>query len=203
VKGPAAGPDWSRRWDLSSCYGTLLELVADHFLVYTPSVSHPNDQHTRTQLKNKNHRMGFFFGIDESFTSWGPFVNHETYFIQPVTRSDLATAICAFFVIITAASTAAYAGYKQTTRSREPWKSAYLWMVWMEWTSCVIMAVLCLMFIVRVVRPSFYFFMVICEYRSVSIESAMLMVTSATMGRSDAMSTSDYHQPYSYHPPRP
>jgi hypothetical protein len=103
------------------------------------------------------------YGIDPTFTSWGPFINHETYIIQPVNPADLATAIVAFLVVIGFAASAAYAGYKQTTRSREPWKSAYLWMVWAEWASCIILAILCLLFLIRIVRPSFYFFMVICK----------------------------------------
>jgi hypothetical protein len=35
------------------------------------------------------------------------------------------------------------------------------------------------------------------------MEWTMLTITSATMGCSDAMPTSDYHQPYPYHPSRP
>ncbi|KAF1915889.1 hypothetical protein BDU57DRAFT_209823 [Ampelomyces quisqualis] len=101
----------------------------------------------------------FSFGIDPNFTAWGPFVNPKTFIIQPVTKGDLATAIVAFFVVIVFASSAAYVGYKQTRRSREPWKSAYIWMIWLEWASCLVMGIECLMFIMRVLRPSFYFFM--------------------------------------------
>jgi hypothetical protein len=100
-----------------------------------------------------------FFGLDPDFTSWGPFINHDTYIIQPVTRSDFITAIVAFIVVGGFATSAAYVGYKQTIRSREPWKSAYIWMIWLEWASCIGLAIECLLFLLRVVRPSFYFFM--------------------------------------------
>jgi hypothetical protein len=102
------------------------------------------------------------FGLDSNFTSWGPFINHDTFIIQPVTPGDLATAIVVFVIVFGFAASAAYVGYKQTKRSREPWKSAYIWMVWAEWASCLLLAILCMLFIVRAVRPSFYFFMVIC-----------------------------------------
>jgi hypothetical protein len=104
------------------------------------------------------------FGSNPNFTSWGPFINHDTFIVQPVSRADFATAIIAFVLVIVFATSAAYVGYRQTRRSREPWKSAYIWMVWLEWASCLIIGIECMLFIVRAVRPSFYFFMSICQW---------------------------------------
>jgi hypothetical protein len=47
------------------------------------------------------------FGLDPSYTSWGPFIDHDTYQIQPVHRSDLITAAIAFTVCVAFAVTAA------------------------------------------------------------------------------------------------
>jgi hypothetical protein len=99
------------------------------------------------------------FGLDPSYTSWGPFIDHDTYQIQPVHRSDLVTAAIAFTVCVAFAVSAAYVGYKQTRRSQQPWKSAYIWMVWLEWSTSVVMAIECILFLLRIIRPSFYFFM--------------------------------------------
>ena len=104
------------------------------------------------------------YGLDTNFTSWGPFINHETYVIQPLTDSDFITAIVAFVIVILFALSAAYTGYKQTRKARSPWKSVYLWMVWLEIASSLVIAIECLLFLVRAVRPSFYFFMSIRKY---------------------------------------
>jgi len=103
------------------------------------------------------------YGLDTKFTSWGPFIN-ETYAIQPLTHSDFITAIVAFVIVILFASSAAYADYKQIKKARAPWTSGYLWMVWLEIASSLIIAIECLLFLVRAVRPSFFFFMSIRKY---------------------------------------
>ncbi|KAH7409904.1 hypothetical protein DE146DRAFT_643284 [Phaeosphaeria sp. MPI-PUGE-AT-0046c] len=126
-----------------------------------PFPSHLSQCLTVTCHRTPRSFANMFFGSDPNFTSWGPFINHETFIIQPVSQTDFATAIVAFVIIIGFATSTAYIGYKQTTRSREPWKSAYIWMVWLEWSSCIIISVLCLLYLTRVVRPSFYFFMCI------------------------------------------
>jgi hypothetical protein len=99
------------------------------------------------------------FGLDPNYKSWGPFIDHDNYKIQSVSHNDLITACIAFAVCIGFAASAAYVGYRQTSRSRKPWTSAYLWMVWLEWTASVIIAIECLLFLLRIIRPSFYFFM--------------------------------------------
>jgi hypothetical protein len=99
------------------------------------------------------------FGLDPSYTSWGPFIDHDKYKIQSVSRSDLITAGAAFAFCVIFAISAAYVGYKQTRRSRQPWTSAYIWMVWLEWSASVVLAIECLLFLLRVIRPSFYFFL--------------------------------------------
>jgi hypothetical protein len=38
------------------------------------------------------------YGVDPSYTLWGSFIDHETYQIQSVSRSDLITAGAAFVV---------------------------------------------------------------------------------------------------------
>lgn len=112
------------------------------------------------------------FGSDPTFTSWGPFINHDTFIIQPVSPSDLATAIVVFVIIIGFATSAAYIGYKQTIRLRQPWTSAYIWMVWLEWSSCIVIAVLCMLYLVRAVRPSFYFFFSLCKSPHSNLDDA-------------------------------
>jgi hypothetical protein len=144
------------------------------------------------------------FGLDSNFTSWGPFINHDTFIIQPVTRGDLATAIVVFAFCIGFAASAAHIGYKQTVRSREPWKSAYIWMVWLEWASCLVLAIECMLFLVRVIRPSFWFFFSICEYNQALLiaQTPLLMIDSVYVGHTNPMSATNYHQSNSNHSSR-
>jgi len=105
------------------------------------------------------------FQYDPHFTSWGPFINHDTYVIQGVSREDIITTGVAYAIVSAFAVSTAYVGYKQTKRTRQPWKSAYIWMVWLEWAACVSIATESLLYILRVIRPSFYFYMSLCRYR--------------------------------------
>ncbi|KAF2823001.1 hypothetical protein CC86DRAFT_299984 [Ophiobolus disseminans] len=99
------------------------------------------------------------FRYDPTFTAFGPFVNSDTYLVPAVNRGDSITGGVVFGIVIAFAISTAYIGFRQTKRSRQPWKSAYIWMIWLEWTACVAIATVCLLFIYRIIRPSFYFFM--------------------------------------------
>jgi hypothetical protein len=104
------------------------------------------------------------FVHDPGFTSWGPFIRHDVFLTQPVTRSDLITAGVAFGFVSIFACSAAFVGINQTRRSQQPWKSPYLWMIWLEWAACIVIGVEAILYLLRVIRPSFYFFMSLRTY---------------------------------------
>ena len=103
------------------------------------------------------------FYPDASFTAWGPFI-HQPYVIQPTTKSDLIIASIVFGLAISLAVLAAFRGIKQTKSSRRPLRSVYVWMIWLELAACVVIAILCLLYLVKIIRPSFYFYMAVCTY---------------------------------------
>lgn len=65
---------------------------------------------------------------------------------------------------MTFALMAVYLAVKQTKSSRRPLKSVYVWMIWIELVACVIIAFECLLYLLYVIRPSFYFYMSICKH---------------------------------------
>lgn len=98
---------------------------------------------------------------DPSYGPWGPFIP-PNYQLLRVTRLDIALASTAFALAGVFAISAAYVAVGQTRRNSKPWRSAYLWMVWLEWAASVVIAIECLLFLLRIIRPSFYFYMSIC-----------------------------------------
>lgn len=93
-----------------------------------------------------------------SFTAWGPFVRNN-YTVLPVTRTDIIVASTIFGLANIFAISAAYIAVQQTRLARRPLKSTYIWMIWLEWTASVVLSIECLLYLFRVIRPSFYFFM--------------------------------------------
>lgn len=141
------------------------------------------------------------FDFDPHFTSWGPFIQHETFQIQPLSQAAFIAATTIFVITGFVACSTAYAAFKQTKRSRGPWSSGYIWMIWMEWASCVALAIICMLHLLRVIRPSFYFYGACCKgHRLMTDPSANS--SSGAVGYSDTMFASNHHQPDPNHPPR-
>ena len=106
--------------------------------------------------------MGKEFKEDLGFTAWGPLIK-QPYYIQPITRTDIILAGCAFGTAMCFAILAVYRGIHQTKASRRPVKCIYIWMMWIELVACVIIAIVCLLYLLKIIRPSFYFYMGICK----------------------------------------
>lgn len=94
-------------------------------------------------------------------TPWGPFISNN-YVRLPVSRGDIIAAAIVFGLANFFALVAVYLGYGQTKACRKPWRSAYIWMIWLELAACVVISIQCLLFLLRLIRPSFYFYMSIC-----------------------------------------
>ncbi|KAF1943845.1 hypothetical protein EJ02DRAFT_342348 [Clathrospora elynae] len=102
--------------------------------------------------------MGEVINSPVAFTAWGPFVR-DNYRVLRVTRTDIIIASTVFGFVILFAASAAYIAVIQTRSCQRPTRSGYIWMVWLEWAACVVLAVECLLYLLREIRPSFYFFM--------------------------------------------
>lgn len=95
---------------------------------------------------------------------FGPFIDPQTFEIQPTTVRSLIIATVVFGLAIFFATTAAITAVRHTKAARDPWRSAYIWMIWTELVACIAIAVECLLYLLYVIRPSFYFFMSICKW---------------------------------------
>ena len=102
------------------------------------------------------------FNPDPTFTGWGPFI-HEDYYIQPVTYKAIITAGLVFGLANLFAILAAYIAFKQTRACRNPLRSVYIWMIWLELAASFVIAIECLLYLLKVIRPSFWFYMSICK----------------------------------------
>ncbi|KAF1848761.1 uncharacterized protein K460DRAFT_353702 [Cucurbitaria berberidis CBS 394.84] len=101
--------------------------------------------------------MGEKYTTSPGFTAWGPFIKDD-YIIEPVSRSDLITAGVVFGLANIFALSAAYVIIRHTRASRRPLRSAYIWMIWLELAASVVIGIECLLHLLRIIRPSFYFY---------------------------------------------
>ncbi|KAH7091567.1 hypothetical protein FB567DRAFT_436690 [Paraphoma chrysanthemicola] len=98
------------------------------------------------------------FTYDPNFTPWGPFIRKEGFLIQPLPQAAFIGATTIFALTGVFACSTASIAIAQTRRSRRPWSSGYIWMIWAEWASCVALALICFLHLLRVIRPNFYFY---------------------------------------------
>ncbi|OAG02223.1 uncharacterized protein CC84DRAFT_1053118, partial [Paraphaeosphaeria sporulosa] len=93
------------------------------------------------------------------FTVYGPFVDQYTYQIHPITCGDLITAYVVFGLAMCFAILAVFIACQQTQRSRVPLKSLYVWMIWLEIVASLGLALLAFSYLIKVLRPSLYFYL--------------------------------------------
>ncbi|CAO2654029.1 Nn.00g107620.m01.CDS01 [Neocucurbitaria sp. VM-36] len=110
-----------------------------------------------------------------SYTAWGPFIP-DSYVVPPVTRIDLTIAGCLFGLANIFAMLAAYIAIKQTRIAHRPLRSHYIWMIWLEWAASVVINIECLLFLLRIIRPSFYFYMSILLNWSIQIQLLLQII---------------------------
>ncbi|KAJ4359161.1 hypothetical protein N0V95_002413 [Ascochyta clinopodiicola] len=115
------------------------------------------------------------FNPDPTFTAWGPFIRDD-YYIQPVTYRDIIVASLVFGLANLFAISAAYIAFRQTRSCRDPWRSAYIWMIWLELAASFVIAVECLLYLLKVIRPSFWFYMSILLSWSIQVQLLLQII---------------------------
>jgi hypothetical protein len=106
--------------------------------------------------------IGKEFRPDPNFTPWGPFIPDD-YIVEPITYRTVITASVLFGLTWILAFLAMYIAFRQSRAAREPWKSLYIWMVWVEIAASVFIGVDVLLYLLKIIRPSFWFYMSICK----------------------------------------
>ena len=96
--------------------------------------------------------------VASSYVPWGPFISDD-YVLLSVTRTDIIIAGAVFALANIFALFGAYVATRQTMASQRPLKNAYIWMIWLELAASVVIGIECLLFLLRIIRPSFYFYM--------------------------------------------
>jgi len=115
------------------------------------------------------------FHPDPTFTAWGPFIRDD-YYIQPVTYRAITLASLVFGLAGIFAILAATIAYRQTKANRSPSRSVYIWMIWLELAASVVIAIECLLYLLKVIRPSFWFFMSILLCWSIQVQLLLQII---------------------------
>ncbi|KAH6644297.1 hypothetical protein C7974DRAFT_18155 [Boeremia exigua] len=115
------------------------------------------------------------FNPDPTFTAWGPFIR-DGYYIQPVTYRAITVASLVFGLANIFAISAAVIAYRQTRACRRPLKSAYIWMIWLELAASFVIAIQCLLYLLKVIRPSFWFYMSILLNWSIQVQLLLQII---------------------------
>jgi hypothetical protein len=93
---------------------------------------------------------------------WGPFIPDD-YVVMPVTYRSVITAGVILGLTCIFALSAACIASKQTKAARRPWRSAYTWMIWLEIVASLVIGIECMLYLLKIIRPSFWFYMSICK----------------------------------------
>ncbi|KAF2442576.1 hypothetical protein P171DRAFT_417854 [Karstenula rhodostoma CBS 690.94] len=94
---------------------------------------------------------------DVNISPWGPFVG-KNFKNQAITRADVVTTSVVWALTLINLIIALWLGYKQYRGSRSPLRSVYIWMIWLEMFASFIMGLVCFLFVLKYLRPSFYFY---------------------------------------------
>lgn len=141
---------------------------------------------------------GSEFNPDPTFTAWGPFIRDD-YYIQPVTYRAITVAGLVFGLANIFAISAAFIAFKQTRACRRPLKSAYIWMVWLELAASFVIAIECLLYLLKIIRPSFWFYMSICIPSRICKTTLIADDCSIELVNSGPAVVTDHHQPSTHH----
>lgn len=90
---------------------------------------------------------------DRNFEPWGPFVP-SGFTNQVITYTDVTIASVVWGLTLVNVLVAIYVGYGQSTSSRSPLRSVYVWMIWLELVASFIMGLVCFLHLLKLIRPS-------------------------------------------------
>ena len=100
---------------------------------------------------------------DVYFEPWGPFIG-KNFKNEDITRTDVIIVSVVWFLTLVNAGVAIWLGYKQSTSSRSPLRSVYVWMIWLELLASFTMGLECFLHVLKFIRPSFAFYVTICKF---------------------------------------
>jgi hypothetical protein len=92
------------------------------------------------------------FRPNTDFMGWGPFI--KGYHNEPITKGDIIVASTVWALTCLAAVLALYLAWGQTTASRSPLRSIYVWLIWIELVVCLLMGLECYLHLLKIIRPS-------------------------------------------------
>jgi len=93
------------------------------------------------------------FKHDPSFVAWGPFVP-AGFRNESITQGDIIIASIVWGLTCLSAIQALYLAWGQTTASRSPLRSIYVWLIWIELAVCSIMGLECYLHLLKFIKPS-------------------------------------------------
>ncbi|KKY23084.1 hypothetical protein UCDDS831_g03209 [Diplodia seriata] len=105
----------------------------------------------------------------------GPFIS-PTYETEMINKGDFAAATAVFALTVIWGGICAWQGWTQTMQARNPWRSAYIWLIWLELVVSLIMAAECWIFMLRLIHPSFVFYMSILFWWCIQVQLLLQVI---------------------------
>lgn len=95
------------------------------------------------------------------------------FVLEDVTRNDIIIASLAWGFTIGFGWLTISTALKQTKQTwkrqkRRTFRNAYIWMIWLEVLVCLIFGVICFLYLLHFIPPSFAFYFTICEFAPMS-----------------------------------
>ncbi|CAA9964761.1 hypothetical protein PTMSG1_08120 [Pyrenophora teres f. maculata] len=115
------------------------------------------------------------FHDDPSFLPWGPFIS-PTYKQEPITETDIIIASVVWALTLGNVVLAIFLGYNQTTGSRAPLRSVYVWMIWLELGVSFLMGLECFLHLLKIIKPSFAFYFSILFWWCIQVQLLLQII---------------------------
>lgn len=122
------------------------------YLVTFASLNHLWPPHSSGTSSILLFTMAVEIKSDLDFVAWGPFI--KGYHNEPITRGDIIVASTVWALTCLAALLAVYLAWGQTTASRSPLRSIYVWLIWIELLVCLLMGLECYLHLLKIIKPS-------------------------------------------------
>ncbi|KAB2577950.1 hypothetical protein BFW01_g9414 [Lasiodiplodia theobromae] len=119
--------------------------------------------------------MGISWSREDLPGPVGPYIS-PNYVPEMINKGDFAAATAVWALTVVWGGICAWQGYKQTKQARNPWKSAYIWLIWLELLVSLLMGAECWAFMLRLLHPSFAFYMTILFWWCIQVQLLLQVI---------------------------
>ncbi|KAH7116178.1 hypothetical protein B0J11DRAFT_119129 [Dendryphion nanum] len=112
---------------------------------------------------------------DPTFKPWGPFIS-PGYHNESITTVDIIISSIVFGLTLVNAIIAVWLAWGQSTASRSPLRSVYVWLIWLELLVSFLMALECFLHLNKIIKPSFAFYFTILFWWCIQVQLLLQII---------------------------